>query len=929
MILWLLAAVFLAGCPNHYQKGMTYIEQGQTDLAIQELLAALQKEPNNPDIYYQLGQLYFQQDAYRKAQEMFQAVVDRFPAYANRDGAFYHLGACHFQFREYAPAMNAFAEVGSAFPASTFGELAQLYHAESAWFSEDIGKATGYYQELLRRFPTGAFYPVGLFRLGECHLTLGNHAEAADAFKKFLAAADSWKADAIQGRYDPNRLVERAYYGLGQGFVALKEPAKAIGYYRDLLNKFPKSAYAPEVFYRLGSAYESVGNQQQAIDTFRTLLKDFPASEFADDALFRQGSLQFSSGQHDLALASFAELLKMYPNSPNVQRAQIMTGNALMMKNEPMKAADAYEQALAYAQQAVDIGSVSIERTEPTAALRRQIRLSAAIAYYQADEFGKAAELLADIPAAERSTEEQFWSGEIAFRLQDYTQASDAFDRVLKSQDAGELLQQAHLGMLKILYAREQWQEMLQRTQEIPRERLTPEVFLLAGDAALNLKDFPAAIQWYEDIRNRYPQHPMAQDILYYAGIAAYKLEKFEQARRYFSDMIQQYPGHRFASDAQFYLGWTFFRDDNYDQAIRAFQLLIERFPKSEFVVQARLKIADCYFNMGRYAESLQEYQQIMNDYHDQPEVVGEAQYGLALVYKVTGEYDQYLAATREFIEKNPDSPLSIAAQFQIGEQYFQQEDYLNAINAYQWIVERFPDSEYADNALYRMGQSSAQQNDVTTALEYFHSLMSRYPKSEYRPATQYEIAAIYFRAQDFANAAVEYQTFLQSFPADSNVPQAMSDYGTSLIALNRMSEAAKLFEQLVQRFPTSPQAEGAGFVVGETYASQQRCEDAEEAFGAALNGADQAKAAKAQLTIAACYQAQGNAEKAIAEYFKVIYVHSSQKAEVDQATFASASIYEQQGKIDEARNLYKKLAETSANQEFVQQAKQKLQELQ
>ena len=80
-------ALLLAGCPNHYQKGLTYLEQGQAELAMQELLAALQKEPNNPDIYYQLGLLYLKQEAYRKAIEMFQQIADRFPAYAQRDGA--------------------------------------------------------------------------------------------------------------------------------------------------------------------------------------------------------------------------------------------------------------------------------------------------------------------------------------------------------------------------------------------------------------------------------------------------------------------------------------------------------------------------------------------------------------------------------------------------------------------------------------------------------------------------------------------------------------------------------------------------------------------------------------------------------------------------------------------------------------------------
>ncbi len=50
------------------------------------------------------------------------------------------------------------------------------------------------------------------------------------------------------------------------------------------------------------------------------------------------------------------------------------------------------------------------------------------------------------------------------------------------------------------------------------------------------------------------------------------------------------------------------------------------------------------------------------------------------------------ICTTREFIEQYPDNPLSITAQYQIGEQFFQQGDYLNAIlriNGFSTIIHR------------------------------------------------------------------------------------------------------------------------------------------------------------------------------------------------------------------------------------------------
>jgi TolA-binding protein len=170
---------------------------------------------------------------------------------------------------------------------------------------------------------------------------------------------------------------------------------------------------------------------------------------------------------------------------------------------------------------------------------------------------------------------------------------------------------------------------------------------------------------------------------------------------------------------------------------------------------------------------------------------------------------------------------------------------------------------------------------------------------------------------------------FIRSFPSDSNIPQAMLNYGVCLLRLGDSLEAQRTFEQLVRQFPSSSQAGKAGMLVGEVLVDQEQCAEAEKAYIPVINGTDRELAAQAQLNIAACYEHNSEFEKAVSEYLKVIYVHSDQKDLVDRATYAAATIYERLEKIQEARNLYQKLANTAADPELVEQAKQKLKELQ
>ena len=136
---------------------------------------------------------------------------------------------------------------------------------------------------------------------------------------------------------------------------------------------------------------------------------------------------------------------------------------------------------------------------------------------------------------------------------------------------------------------------------------------------------------------------------------------------------------------------------------------------------------------------------------------------------------------------------------------------------------------------------------------------------------------------------------------------------------------------QLVQAgaLLAGPLGYAAGVLVGDALVIQQRCEEAKRAYESVLNGADRMLAAQAQLSLAKCYKNTEDLDTAVAEYLKMIYLYSEQKDMVEQATLSAADIYEQLGKLTEARNLYQKLVKTASTPELARQAQQRLDQLQ
>jgi tetratricopeptide (TPR) repeat protein len=206
---------------------------------------------------------------------------------------------------------------------------------------------------------------------------------------------------------------------------------------------------------------------------------------------------------------------------------------------------------------------------------------------------------------------------------------------------------------------------------------------------------------------------------------------------------------------------------------------------------------------------------------------------------------------------------------------------------------------------------------------------LNAYASSEFRSSALYEVANAYYTLGDYPTAAQEYRQFIQGFPDDSNMPQALLNYGECLLRLEDANGANKIFNRILQQYPNSPQAAQAGMLVGETFVIQQQCDKAEQVYAPVISGGDRILAAQAQMSLARCYERTADLEKAVTEYLKMIYLYSEQKDFVDQATYAAATIYEQLGRIPEARNLYQKLVNTAVTPEIIEQAKNRLRRLQ
>lgn len=108
--------------------------------------------------------------------------------------------------------------------------------------------------------------------------------------------------------------------------------------------------------------------------------------------------------------------------------------------------------------------------------------------------------------------------------------------------------------------------------------------------------------------------------------------------------------------------------------------------------------------------------------------------YESALAIFKTGDYPRAAAAFVDFQRRYPQSGYAAPSQYWLGNAYYAQRDFRNAITAQQALVNSYPDSPKVPDALLNIASCYAELKDKPAAKKTLETLVTKYPES---PAAQ------------------------------------------------------------------------------------------------------------------------------------------------------------------------------------------------
>jgi TolA-binding protein len=303
-----------------------------------------------------------------------------------------------------------------------------------------------------------------------------------------------------------------------------------------------------------------------------TEVPDYPSM---DKVLYELGWSLQESGKAPDAVKYFTSLINQYPETPLVADAAYFIGQQHYGEEAWALAASQFEIA---AKKATEAG------------LSEKAHYRLGWSEFKDENYEAAEQAFTNQAAAHAegklALDALMMIGECRFKRSDYQSAIESF------QDARDRIRSRG--------------ETSKNIRDDAERRVRELVFLHGGQCAAQLKDWKQAIQWYDELRERFPSTQYLPQVFYETGFAYQQIGDNDNALKFFQEVADNYR-NELAARARFMMGEIYFANREFDKAIPEFQRVMYGFGAEKASSSIKNWQAKSGFEAGRCGESLLE----------------------------------------------------------------------------------------------------------------------------------------------------------------------------------------------------------------------------------------------------------------------------------------------------------------------------------
>jgi TolA-binding protein len=763
------------------------------------------------------------------------------------------------------------AKLVKDFPKDPLADKAQHYLGVCLLKLDKPTEAEASFQAVVKNYPKFDLMEDTLLSLGACQ-----YAQAVAGKKDHYAAAGA-TFDSLLKQYPKGRYVEEALYFAGESLYAQGKKPEAVAYYERLVSEFPEGKRLADALYAQGVAQEELGKFAEAGAIYDKFLASFAQSPLAtevkmrkaetvlqagdaatagkmfaevaavkdfaaaDHALFRQALCEVKQDHYAEAGALYARIPTEFPQSPSAAEATIAAGRCFHRAEKYGEASQWFDKAIAAGQSHAAEAAhwqckILLKSGKPAEA--------AALAAKQLAAGGESP-FLVDL-ALDR--------GDALFEIPDQrAEALAVYAKLADAQPEHALAPQARYNAAFAALDLKQYPQAIEQAaaflKAYPQDRLVPDVTYVAAEAQLQLQNYGEAEKGYAQLLRIAQEHPDREIWQVRQGLVAYLQKKYPETTAILSPIVGQLKLPAAISEAQYLIGASQFQTEQFAEAAKSLAASLAADPKSRQAPEALLLVARVQARGGDYAAAVASAERVLKEF--------------------------------------PESPLLDQVHYRLGEFAYAKDDFAGAAAAYDRVLKDWPESPFAPYALYGKGWSQTKSKDFAAGADSFSQLLAKYPEHALQADSLYARAMCRRQAGAAKEAITDLDAFLATIPAATRKSEALYEKGLAQVALgdqaaaattfaailetdpkfaatdkvlyelawaeksqNKFAEAAAHFARLSQEFGDSPLAAEAWFHVAESHYEKKDYAAAVKAYGQA-----QAKSPMSELAEKTAYK--------------------------------------------------------------------------
>ncbi len=275
-------------------------------------------------------------------------------------------------------------------------------------------------------------------------------------------------------------------------------------------------------------------------------------------------------------------------------------------------------------------------------------------------------------------------------------------------------------------------------------------------------------------------------------------------------------------------------RDGNTGRALKAYRKIVVKYPRSSLAPGAQFQVARLLEVRGDYVRAADAYRELVEKFPRSPhfEEAIEKQFQIGDMYlqgkklkllglSILSSLDRSVEIFAAVVRTAPYGKYTARAQFNIGRAREKQGGNDLAIAAYQSVVEKFPNDPLAVDAQYQIGylwftaarQGTYDQNAAIQARIGFQDFLFKFPKSEKAPQAKenlrlleqkqtnnsLDIAKFYDKRKHYRAAVIYYNEVIRQQPgstasevAKKRIDELRSKIGDAALQPTAATAAAK-----------------------------------------------------------------------------------------------------------------------------------------